>query len=108
MGLFKETYLIFDALDECVERQKLLANIEEWKDANLHVLVSSRPMEDMAEAMNSFLDNQLKIRAYEAFVNDDIRVYVSSRLQTDRRLRQWGPDVHQEIEHVILEKADGM
>jgi hypothetical protein len=43
-------------------------------------------------------------------VNDDIRTYVHKRLRTDQKLKRWQnrSEVQQEIETVLMSKADGM
>jgi len=60
MRCFKETYLVVDTLDECVERQDLLATVEEltgWKDTNLHILTTSRREKDIEESIEHLTDN---------------------------------------------------
>ena len=113
MGHFKETYLVIDALDECLERQELLASIEEftgWKDINLHILTTSRREKDIEESMESFNNDEGKVCIQSTLVNDDIRAFVRGRLRTDRDLKRWQkqPKVQQEIEDTLMYKADGM
>ncbi|KAF7506336.1 hypothetical protein GJ744_011909 [Endocarpon pusillum] len=113
MGSFKEIYLILDALDECSDRLALLVDIEEfnsWKDANLHILTTSRRERDIEEFLEPFNEDQGKISIQSTLVNDDIRAYVHDRLQTDRSLKRWQKElkVLQEIENALMEKANGM
>lgn len=110
---FEETFVILDALDECKDRQELLAGIEEmirWKTGKLHMLVTSRKENDIEEWLNPLSNEEGKICIQSALVNDDIRTYVHERIQIDRGLKRWQkkPEVQQEIETTLMSKADGM
>ena len=110
---FDETFIIFDALDECKERQKLMELIEKivaWKLGTLHILATSREVQDIKESLEPLVHDQDKICIQSALVTDDIRAYVHERLQTDRRLRRWQkqPKVQDEIENALINRADGM
>ncbi|KAI4085897.1 MAG: hypothetical protein L6R37_008458, partial [Teloschistes peruensis] len=112
LGGFEDTYLVIDALDECLERHELMENIEEltrWTDRKLHILVTSRRESIIAESLN-FLSNEERICIHSKRVDADIRVYIQDRLRTDRDLKRWHkqPKVQQEIEDRLMEKADGM
>ena len=113
MTSMRDTYIILDALDECTERDELLADLEEivsWEDAKLHVLVTSRREKDIEEALTPLSDERSKISIQSALVNGDIRTYVHERLRIDRKLQRWqkNPQVQQEIETTLMRKADGM
>lgn len=59
----------------------------------------------------AFFDGDVKkICIQSVLVKDDIRAYVKYRLQTDRGLKRWRKefDVQQEIENMLVDKADGM
>ena len=110
---FDETFIVLDALDECQERQELLEDIKkivDWKLEKLHILVTSRREKDIEETLEPLVRDQGVICIQSALVNDDIRAYVHERLQTDRRLKRWQkkPEVQQEIETTLMDKADGM
>ena len=110
---FDETFIILDALDECKERQELLTDIDEiagWKNEKLHMLATSRRENDIEESLEPLVNDQEKICIQSALVNDDIRAYILERLRSDRRLRRWQkkPQVQQEIERTLMDKADGM
>lgn len=112
IGIFRETYLIVDALDEASNRNMLLANIKEitgWKDLNLHTLVTSRREKDIIDSMEH-LANHEKVCIESKLINDDIRTYVRDRLQIDPKLKRWlnQPKVQLEIERMLMDKADGM
>ncbi|KAL8761805.1 MAG: hypothetical protein Q9194_007643 [Teloschistes cf. exilis] len=98
---FEDTYLVIDALDECLERHELMENIEEltrWTDRKLHILITSRPESIIAESLN-FLSNEERICIHSKRVDTDIRVYVQDRLRTDRDLKRWHrqPEIHRKL-----------
>ncbi len=113
IGVFQETYLVIDALDESSDRNVLLANIEEitsWNDLCLHTLVTSRrEKKDMLDSMERLADQE-KFCIQSILVNDDIRAYVRGRLQTDPKLKRLRnqPKVQLEIESMLMDKAGGM
>ena len=113
MGDLDETYIIIDALDECVEIQEVITDLEELtahKDANLHILTTSRREKDIEGSLD-LLDLEVeKVFVQGTRVNSDIRVYIQNRLTVDRALRRWQkrPDIQQEIEDSLMGKANGM
>ncbi|KAL8723175.1 MAG: hypothetical protein Q9181_007337 [Wetmoreana brouardii] len=109
----KETYIILDALDECLKRDELMTCIEElasWKDASLHILTTSRREKDIEECMEPLIGNQERICIQSRLVDDDIRAYVHNRLRSERGLKKWNrqPHVLNEIEEELMDKADGI
>jgi len=113
MRSFEETFIILDALDECLERRELLEDIEEfncWTNVNLHILSTSRREKDIEERIEPLTHDRGKMSIDSVRVNDDIRAYVHERLQADPELKRWRkePNVQQEIENTLMDKADGM
>ncbi len=113
IGEFSEVFVILDALDECKERQELLEDINEiagWKSEKLHILATSRREKDIEESLSLFVSDERKVCFQNEPVNDDIRAYIQKRLQTDQNLKRWRnkPEVQQEIETKLMDKADGM
>ena len=113
MESFEETFIILDALDECSERQELLEDIEEfnhWTDVNLHILSTSRREKDIEERIEPLAHDKGRKHIDSMHVNEDIRAYVHEKLQTDLKLKRWHkkPEVQQEIENALMDKADGM
>ncbi len=102
------TYIILDALDECPERDELLEFLKVavgWKFDDLHVLVTSRPLKDIEEALDSTSARRVCLQSQ--LVNPDIETYVRTRLRDDKAL-EWPPSVHRDIEHRLTEGACGM
>lgn len=110
---FKAVYLVIDALDECSDRRTLLEDIDRfchWQDANLHILLTSRREKEIEESIEPLCNDHGKICIQSMLINDDIRSYIRSRLQTDQGLKRWQGKLKTqlEIENTLMEKTDGM
>ncbi|KAL5328216.1 hypothetical protein ACEPPN_001712 [Leptodophora sp. 'Broadleaf-Isolate-01'] len=106
---FGETFIILDALDECKEREELLLllkNLTSWGAGNLHVLATSRRERDIEEALEPLVTSEICLQS--AIVDNDIRTYLSERLQNDSRLKRWPANVRGEIKDTLIEGAQGM
>jgi hypothetical protein len=102
-------YIVLDALDECADRESLLTLLNELitsKQASLHVLATSRREKDIEDQLSRIARYNVNIQS--AVVDEDIRVYVRDRLDTDARLKKWPAAVQEGITNVIMEKANGM
>lgn len=109
LGGFHETFFIFDALDECTEREELLTLIERivgWKIGKLHTLVTSRREREIEETLEPLVTRQICI--HSALVNADINIHLRERLQSDPKLNQWPVNVQMEIEATLMDGACGM
>lgn len=109
----QETLIIVDALDECKERDKILAVIEEiigWRLDNLHILATSRKEPGIEKSMKILSEEQERIGIQGVQVNNDICAYIHNRIRTDRNLKKWQEKAgaQQEIEETLISKADGM
>ena len=107
---FKRVYLIFDALDECPEREKLIDWLEEIlaaKIEGLHMLATSRKEPDIVHRLGSLTSAVIDV---ESLLADDIRIYLTQTLQSDPRFKakKWPEDVFGEIRTTLTERANGM
>ncbi|KAA6412672.1 MAG: hypothetical protein FRX48_03664 [Lasallia pustulata] len=110
---FDETYIVLDALDECSDRKELLermGEIQGWKLRQLRMLVTSRWLIDIKESLEPLTEPRGRICIQSSLVDADILTYVRGRLQNDRDLKRWRgmPQVQEEIETTLKEKANGM
>jgi hypothetical protein len=106
---FQHVYVILDALDECGDREQLLALVEEiteWKHATLHILVTSRKERDIEDCLIPQVSAQINLDS--ALVNADIQTHVHERLRNDSKLKKWPKKVHVQIEAALMEGAQGM
>jgi hypothetical protein len=102
-------YVILDALDECTDREGLLAFLQEVtasKPRDLHIMATSRREKDIKDELGPVADHNINIQS--AIVDEDIRVYIRDRMATDTKLKKWPDSVRNEIMTALMEKAGGM
>ena len=104
---FKHTYIVIDALDECMEREKLLTWIGELFQqelSSLHILVSSRPEQDIVERFEVYAALS-HISLTGASTNSDIESYVDAMLS---KVTRWNAETHVLVKTALMEGVDGM
>jgi hypothetical protein len=109
IGSLRHAYVVLDALDECMEREKLCGLIEQivdWELDGLHLLVTSRREKDIEDHLSPRVSGQIDIQS--TLVDADIRVHLREQLQTDIKFKIWPPEVQQEIETTLMNGAHGM
>jgi Cdc6-like AAA superfamily ATPase len=111
----KEVWIVLDALDECAPRGELLAwlrsvNQDLSLQVNMHVLVTSRPEQDIGSAIRRYASNGQMIAIRDDLLEADIRNYVQTRVREHEGLRRWRghKEIQDQIETSLLEKANGM
>ncbi|KAH7324057.1 hypothetical protein BKA65DRAFT_598554 [Rhexocercosporidium sp. MPI-PUGE-AT-0058] len=106
---FHNIYIIFDALDEssdCEEILQFIHTMREWDLASLHILTTSRQLTEIEESLTNIVTD--KICLQDAALNEDIVLYVVDKLQNDKRLSKWPPDIRLQIQTKLLEEEGGM
>ncbi|ETS80817.1 hypothetical protein PFICI_08346 [Pestalotiopsis fici W106-1] len=107
-----EIWIVLDALDECPRRYDLLDWLRDLRanQKNAHVLVTSRPEQDIKSAIDRICTNQEIVTVQNELLKDDIRSYVQARVKEHESLSRWRnrPDIQEEIEVVLVDKANGM
>ena len=109
----KRVYVVIDALDECPVRKELLLWIEtiQLGQRNVHLLVTSRLEHDIELVLCRMAHEEENIVPIQGdLIKNDIRQYIRTRVRTGHGLKRWKskPDVLDEIESRMIEKADGM
>jgi NACHT domain len=112
-GEFPATYIILDALDECIDRDELMVAIKilaEWRLERLHILVTSRKERDIEDELERVVEKSSIIPLQSSIVDQDIQRYVHHRLSTDKNLKKWHKDleIRNEIEIALMKGAHGM
>jgi hypothetical protein len=102
-----EVYLVVDGLDECENREELLATLSSLPSYNqsssINLLVTSRPETDIDNAFSG--KPRLQI---DHLVRSDISAYISWRLAHDEKLKRIKPDLKREIQEKLEAKGAGM
>ena len=106
-----DVYLLLDALDECPmgdTRDYVLSTIQtirQWSVPSLHLLVTSRDILDIRQALNVEVENTVALT--DDNVSQDILRYVSHQVDHDPRLHRWGK--HREtIKQCLAQRANGV
>lgn len=108
-----ETWIVLDALDECLERERrgqslmdLLKTVQE--QACVHLILTSRRETDIERGASDMAAVSLEIQGNG--IDSDIRKYTNYMVREDSGLARWRafPDRQEEIETVLLHKANGM
>ena len=106
---FDHIYIILDALDECVERQKLLSIVQRLlysKTGKMHILVTSRSDADLEEHLTPIITAHMLIES--SLIEPDIRSYIQEQLHNNPKLRRWPQKVQERIESALMTGAQGM
>ncbi|THV63542.1 hypothetical protein D6D28_10596, partial [Aureobasidium pullulans] len=108
-----EVTIVLEALDESRTRNELLLwlkGIRETQDINLRLLATSRKEEDIYSHIGKWCSTDEMLAIPHDAMDRDIQAYVHTSIQTDRRFDRWEfrPDVQEEIETKLMEKAGGM
>ncbi|KAK2801686.1 hypothetical protein FQN51_005230 [Onygenales sp. PD_10] len=108
-----ESYVVIDALDECVYRDDLmdvLNTICGWGLGNLHLLATSRKERDIERCFEELVAPENAICLQTKVVDVDIRHYVAHILDTRRKFEKWRKDgnLRREIETALMQKSKGM
>ncbi|KAF2186074.1 purine and uridine phosphorylase [Zopfia rhizophila CBS 207.26] len=118
IGYSKEVWIVLDALDECRTRRgpptkgllSWMRDLLSSEGRNVHLLVTSRPEQDIESELGKWpYDNDI-VPIEGDSVTDDIRAYVHTRVRNSEGLKRWQsrPNVQQEIETKLMEKANDM
>jgi hypothetical protein len=106
---FDDVYIVLDALDECAESEELLKwikNMTSWRKGKLHLLGTSRPVEDIAKYLRSL--NPKHVCMMENLITYDIEKYIDSILHQDNAFKHWDSEVKATIKNKLLENVGGM
>jgi hypothetical protein len=111
------TYIVMDALDECPITSTIPSPREEVLDfmdelvglhlPNVHICVTSRPEHDIQAVLKDLTPRAVSLHD-ESGQQEDIVNYVTSFVQSDRKVRRWREEDKDLLIKTLSEKADGM
>lgn len=106
---YHRVYLVIDALDESLERHRvlnlLLGILDDHHFEKLQVLATSRKELDIERAL---LNSSVNISMSNRYVDKDIRVYIQNTLQAGHKFSRWPEELREEIEMALVKGAKGM
>lgn len=105
--------IVLDALDEASSRSDLLTWLEsllEKEFSACRILVTARREQDIESALQLWTQPENRIDIQGDDVDRDIKAYVNHTVRKSTELERWQnrPDVQNEIELELTEKASGM
>ena len=110
-------YLIIDGLDECPStstqsspREQVLSFLEDLVEVqlpNLRICVTSRPEVDIKVILEPLTFRSISLHD-ESGQKEDIKKYIKSFVDTNRKMKSWDPEYKHLVIDVLTEKADGM
>ena len=111
------TYIILDALDECPAtssipspREDVLELVEDlvgFHLPSLHICVTSRPERDIQVVLENLTERPVSLHD-ESGQQEDIANYVTSFVNSNRRMRRWREEDKELVIKTLSENADGM
>ena len=106
---FNSVFIVLDALDECIEREKVLNWAESFllqknKNLGLHIIITSRPEKEI----NDKFKNYPCVDLVEESEGCDIVAYINDQLDQDSDLQEWDLETKEEIKSTLMNQADGM
>lgn len=105
-GLYKQIFVVVDALDECPEqgghRARLLEELQ--KITGINLMITSRPHLDVQDTFQDII--WLEVRASEA----DLRNYIDGRLKRGKLAKhvKAHKDLQEDISKTVVANANGM
>jgi hypothetical protein len=106
---FKKTYVIVDALDECLECEELLQTLKTihwWAENSIHILVTSRQTSEIREVLGGVTSDNLCV--HDSSIDQDVNLYLTACLTNDWKLARLPADVRADIQKTLNDKSDGM
>jgi hypothetical protein len=111
---FSKVYLVVDALDECGERKELLHSLRQIHEAtseNLHMLCTSRRVDDIEAVLKPLLSapgkTDISLRDHKDAIDADIGLYIDKNFASED-YRSWRDNIKEESRTELIQKSDGM
>jgi hypothetical protein len=106
---YHRVYLVIDALDESLERERILnllvSVLDDHVFQKLQLLMMSRKEVHIERAL---LGVSVDISLSNLHVDEDIRVYVQNTLRDNHKFSRWPVELRREIEIALVKRAKGM
>jgi hypothetical protein len=106
---FDRVFLVVDAVDESLHRENLLRVLQDLvlggQFENVRVLATSREYIDIEEVMR---DISTPISMRNPLLDEDIVLYIRSKLDSHPKLRRWPEQTRYEVLRALATEANGM
>ncbi|KAH0830234.1 ankyrin repeat-containing domain protein [Lanmaoa asiatica] len=98
--------IVIDALDECDDLSNLLDELIKLSHGHCYLFVTSRSLHAITQAFTGLPSISLNDRV--AVMRSDMHFHVKTELESRSRLKILRQDLKDEIQGVLMKKADGM
>jgi hypothetical protein len=102
-------YVIIDAIDESMPREEIIKVLRDLvtdlRFQKLQLLITSRQYIDIEKVMEPV---SMPLSMLNHFVDEDIRIYVRSRLDKNPKFSHWSSKIRREVEEALSSGAKGM
>ena len=106
---FDRVFVFVDAVDESNQRENLLRVLRDLavdgRFEKFHLLATSREYSDIEDVM---MDVATPISMRNSLVDDDIRLYLTSKIEVHSRLKRWPAELRKEVVKAVSGGANGM
>ncbi|KAK4156157.1 hypothetical protein C8A00DRAFT_41316 [Chaetomidium leptoderma] len=106
---FDRVFIFVDAVDESLDRENLLRVLEDLaghaRFNNVRLLATSREYIDIEDTMKG-VSTPISMR--NPLLDEDIALYIRSKLDTHPRLKRWPRPVREEVLKALSTEANGM
>lgn len=106
---FETVYITVDAIDESMPREDLLKVLRDLvtdpRFQNVQLLGTSREYIDIENVMTPI---SVRVSMMNPLLDEDIRKYVRSRVDTNLKMMRWTSDLRDEVVDAVSSKAKGM
>lgn len=107
MEEFDQTFIIIDALDECVQREKLLEWVKSLSlrgSRKIHFLLASRQEPDIKNHLKAIV-SLMRVKFGQDTKNDDIHAYIKTKVS---KMKWWNAGFRQTVTTTLLQDSGGM
>ncbi|KZP20983.1 hypothetical protein FIBSPDRAFT_891581 [Athelia psychrophila] len=104
---FERTFIIIDAVDECIDREKVLARIEQLTQrnrGNLQFLFSSRPEQDITDKLRCMV-YIAQVTLNSKLADKDIKTYIDAMLS---EMIRWNAEITARVKDALITDSDGI
>jgi hypothetical protein len=109
LQLWDVVYIVIDAIDESNPREDLLESIRDLatspRFSKIQMLITSREYRDIELGMEGITKS---VSMSNSLVEQDIRLYIQSAIQSNMRFKRWPKDLLLEVEEAVSKQAKGM
>jgi hypothetical protein len=109
LQLWDVVYIVIDAIDESNPREDLLESIRDLatspRFSKIQMLITSREYRDIELGMEGITKS---VSMSNSLVEQDIRLYIQSAIQSNKSFKRWPKDLLLEVEEAVSTQAKGM